>query len=95
MAIQLENARLCLDCDTLFDEARCPSCGSESFFPLSRWVRPHVPVIEPAAAPKPATSNVRNASLVIAGSGMAYALWKLFRSPDKKNSDDHNGNSSK
>ena len=84
MSIALENARLCLDCDTIFEEARCPSCSSESFFPLSRWVRPAV--ASDPAAPKTFSKRARNTSLVLVGSGVAFALWKLLKSPDKKDS---------
>ncbi|MBI4460788.1 MAG: hypothetical protein HY648_12120 [Acidobacteria bacterium] len=83
MSIPLRSARLCLDCETVFQEARCPSCGSESFFPLSRWVRP-------AMASDSATfrKTAKKASLVLLGSGLAYTAWKLLLKPnsDKKNS---------
>jgi len=38
--MKLTTARLCLDCDEVHDEQRCPSCGSESFAFLARWVDP-------------------------------------------------------
>ncbi|MBI3894624.1 MAG: hypothetical protein HY313_01700 [Acidobacteria bacterium] len=83
MSIPLQNARLCLDCDTVFEEARCPRCSSESFFPLSRWVRP-------AMASDSATlrKTAKRASLVLVGSGLAYTAWKLLLKPNsgKKNS---------
>ena len=81
MSFLLENARLCLDCDTVFDEPRCPSCSSESYFPLSRWVRPSKVAAE--AGPRVISKKARNASLVLGGAGAAYALWKLFSNPDK------------
>jgi len=86
MAILLENARLCLDCDMVFEGARCPSCSSETFFPLSRWVRPHVAATEPERV---SSKKVRNASLVLAGSGVAFALYKLLKTADKKGSDNN------
>ena len=36
--MKLNNARLCLDCDEVHDEAHCPSCASESFAFIKRWV---------------------------------------------------------
>ena len=36
--MKLTSARLCLDCDEVHDEPHCPSCGSESFAFLTRWV---------------------------------------------------------
>lgn len=77
-----------MDCDTVFDSPLCPSCGSETYFPLSRWIRPALEQIRPAA-PKPAfpeavppaaRKTARNASLLLAGTGLAYALWRGFMS---------------
>ena len=86
----LENARLCLDCDTVFDDAQCPSCSSESYVPLSRWVRPARESMEGVPA-KPPSKKVRNASLVVGGAGVAYALWKLLKTPDGKDGSKNNG----
>lgn len=36
--MQLRNARLCLDCDEIHEEAHCPICASESFAFIKRWV---------------------------------------------------------
>lgn len=40
--MKLRDARLCADCDEVYEAegiyARCPSCGSESFALISRWV---------------------------------------------------------
>ena len=82
MSFPLENARLCLDCDTIFDEVRCPSCDSESYFPLSRWVRPAV--TPPSPSPRTISNTARNTSLVLGGAGVAYALWKFLTTPEKK-----------
>jgi hypothetical protein len=87
MSFPLEHARLCMDCDTVFDAALCPSCGSESYFPLSRWVRPALEEIRPQqpAPPRELLSpkvkkTARNASILLAGSGLAYGLWRAFMS---------------
>ena len=79
MSIPLQNARLCLDCDTVFDEPRCPSCGSESYFPLSRWVRPAI-----ASDTVKVSKRAKKASLILLGSGAAFALWKLLKKSDSK-----------
>jgi hypothetical protein len=79
MSIPLQNARLCLDCDTVFDEQRCPSCSSESYFPLSRWVRPAM-----ASEKIVVRKKANKASMVLLGTGAAYALWKLLGKPDHK-----------
>ena len=45
--MQLQSARLCLDCDEVHDAQQCPSCASETFAFITRWVpvpgpdRPH------------------------------------------------------
>ena len=95
MSFPLENARLCMDCDTVFDAPICPSCSSESYFPLSRWIRPALVEIRPARpTPTPHEApaqtitptrgkTARNASLLLAGGGLAYAVWKAFMSKGK------------
>jgi len=50
--MKLTTSRLCLDCDEVHDEPHCPSCGSESFAFLTRWVDPGGQ--RPAARLKPA-----------------------------------------
>jgi len=36
--MQLRNARLCLDCEEVHDAQQCPSCASETFTFMTRWV---------------------------------------------------------
>lgn len=36
--MQLRNARLCLDCEEVHDAQQCPSCASETFAFITRWV---------------------------------------------------------
>jgi hypothetical protein len=47
--MQLRTARLCLDCEEVHDAQQCPTCASESFAYLTRWV----PVPERRARPRP------------------------------------------
>jgi hypothetical protein len=77
MSIPLQNARLCMDCDTIFDEPRCPSCDSESYFPVSRWVRPAI-----ATEKTTVRKTAKKASMVLLGTGAAFALWKLLSKTD-------------
>jgi len=58
--MKLLNARLCLDCDEVYDEAQCPVCASESFAFIKRWVtapekRARAPVLNHSRAETVAT----------------------------------------
>src|SRR5262245_2670660 len=37
--MRLDDARLCLDCEEIHNERECPSCGSEAFAFLKRWIK--------------------------------------------------------
>jgi hypothetical protein len=37
--MRLDDARLCLDCEEIHQEKECPSCGSEAFAFLTRWIQ--------------------------------------------------------
>ena len=37
--MKLDVARLCLDCDEIHEDQICPTCGSEAFAFLTRWVK--------------------------------------------------------
>jgi hypothetical protein len=40
-AMDLRMARLCLDCEEIFEaKRRCPRCDSESWHPIMGWIRP-------------------------------------------------------
>jgi hypothetical protein len=58
--MQLRNARLCLDCEEVHEEAHCPACASESFAFITRWVpspsaEPNAPApaLRPERRPRP------------------------------------------
>ena len=36
--MNLRDARLCLDCEELHTEERCPLCASETFSFVTRWI---------------------------------------------------------
>ena len=50
--MQLRNARLCLDCEEVHDAMICPSCASETFTYITRWI----PAPERRQLPRPTTS---------------------------------------
>ena len=69
--MQLRVARLCLDCEELHSETRCPRCASESYAFLSTWL----PVDERRKWRRPAAeaarTNAREASSIV----QAIARW--------------------
>jgi hypothetical protein len=50
--MQLRKARLCLDCEEVHDADVCPSCASETFTYMTRWI----PAPERRRRPRPTTS---------------------------------------
>jgi hypothetical protein len=80
--MQLRVARICLDCEELHDQQRCPVCASETFAYVSRWV----PAPERRSHPRPATpaepekpSAGRKVAFGVAGlalAGIAGWWWK-------------------
>jgi len=53
--VQLHIARLCLDCEEIYDQQTCPICSSESFAYISRWI----PAPERRARPRPEAAELR------------------------------------
>lgn len=50
--MQLRRARLCHDCEEIHDAQQCPTCASETFTYITRWV----PVPDRRAGPRATTS---------------------------------------
>jgi len=69
--MKLSIARLCLDCDEVHEEPQCPSCGSESFAFLSRWIDPgsQRPAARVAAAAAPVDRERLEAVRALTASG--------------------------
>ncbi|HYM12273.1 MAG TPA: hypothetical protein VEU62_16175 [Bryobacterales bacterium] len=89
--VDLRRARLCLDCEMIFDAPQCPACTSESFVPVTRWIRP----TERRAAERPAAAPPAQAGApppkkpfrflkksVYLGLG-AYGAWKMLFDPSR------------
>jgi hypothetical protein len=55
--MQLRTARVCLDCEEVHDAQQCPTCASETFAYLTRWV----PVPERRTRPRPTEPSNREA----------------------------------
>ncbi|MBI3696860.1 MAG: hypothetical protein HY238_18740 [Acidobacteria bacterium] len=83
--IELKRARLCLDCEMIFEGAACPACTSGSFVPVTRWIRPTelTELVQPAPLPPPAPKPRRllRKSLYV-GLG-AYGVWKMLFEPSR------------
>ena len=82
--VELRRAKLCLDCEGIFQGPRCPACTSESFVPVTRWIRPsELPAPPPPAPPPPAARShgMLKKSLYV-GIG-AYGVWKMLFEPAK------------
>jgi hypothetical protein len=52
--MQLSVARLCLDCQEIHENDRCPICTSEAFAFMTRWVKVDAPAQGPSTREKPA-----------------------------------------
>ncbi|HEY2432386.1 MAG TPA: hypothetical protein VGI12_06900 [Vicinamibacterales bacterium] len=94
--MQLHAARLCLDCQEVHSETRCPVCASETFAPLSRWIPAEerrtraradsaesVDALRRLIAPAPRQARSKwptRAALVLATVGVGSWLWR--RVPD-------------
>jgi hypothetical protein len=85
--MQLREARLCLDCEELHNEDRCPACASDAFAFLTRWVpsterRRTKRVVPPSTAtPPPARKNnlIRNGVMGLAVVAAGRWLWKTSK----------------
>ena len=56
--MKLGVARLCLDCDEVHDLERCPTCASEVFAYLTRWVPRSNGRLAPSTRPSPERPEV-------------------------------------
>lgn len=84
--MQLNVARVCLDCEEIHDSQRCPVCASETFAFLTRWV----PRIEPRTPARPATKPLVAPTMVqriVFGGGaislIAYGLMRWSQRAQK------------
>jgi hypothetical protein len=55
--MQLRDARLCLDCEELHMQDRCPVCASDAWAFVTRWVPPTERKPRPRRTPPPAPSR--------------------------------------
>jgi hypothetical protein len=83
--MQLRNARLCLDCEELHQDAQCPVCASESFAFLSRWIpveerRNRRRVVRPASEPKSQVKRwAQRGAFGLAAVALSGWIWQSSR----------------
>ena len=82
--VQLRNARLCLDCEEIHELQQCPTCASETFVYLARWI----PVeerrarrrVRPAPQKQPvATRWAKRGAVGLAALALSGWLWQSSR----------------
>jgi hypothetical protein len=88
--MHLRSARLCLDCEELHAEARCPVCASEAFAFVSRWVpvdegRQRHPPRPRGAPPSGVARLVKGSAVGLAMFASARWLWQSTRPNDFPN----------
>jgi len=77
--VQLNVARVCLDCEEIHDAQRCPVCASETFAFLTRWVPRIEPRTPAAAAPKPIVIPTLAQRIVFGGGALSLIAYGLLR----------------
>jgi hypothetical protein len=82
VTMQLRGARLCLDCEELHTEDRCPVCASDAFAFLTRWIPASErrarrrPPERPSAPAAPIGRLVKGGAVGIAAVALGRWLWR-------------------
>ena len=78
--MQLRNARLCLDCEEVHDESRCPVCASDSFAYIKRWVQTGERRARPREPGRATTEAAQTYRALIESDGEPrLKTWQLVR----------------
>jgi hypothetical protein len=78
--MQLQNARLCLDCEEVHNAMVCPACMSESFVYLTRWVSPSSPDAKAPPRPKvPPSAEAATYRRLIVADAMRPKAYRLLK----------------
>ena len=75
--MQLRNARLCLDCEEVHDAPQCPTCASETFAFITRWVPARDRRVRPRPAEPPKTEDVQAYQQMLTDDDQRTSPWKL------------------
>ena len=76
--VQLNVARVCLDCEEIHDSQRCPVCASETFAFLTRWV-PRIEPRPPVRMPQPIVAPTTVQRIVFGGGAISLIAYGLLR----------------
>jgi hypothetical protein len=75
--MQLRNARLCLDCEEVHDAQQCPTCASETFAFMTRWVPARDRRARPRSAEPPKPDELETYEQMLTPDDQRAASWKL------------------
>ena len=76
--MQLRNARLCLDCEEVHDSDQCPTCASETFAFITRWV-PAPERRSNTRAPEPPTTDTLTTYQQMLAGDKGKHRWTLVK----------------
>ena len=98
--MQLRVARLCMDCEEIHGEQRCPVCASETFVYLARWI----PAEERRTRRRPArtvtpekpqvTRWAQRGAIGVAAVALSRWLWQSSRRPQAGGAERQDGHHS-
>jgi len=82
--MHLQEARLCLDCEELHTDDRCPRCASDAFAFVTRWIPSNERRVRPRRPPVEPTRSSRSKWITGAAGGLAAfaAISWLRKKPD-------------
>src|SRR5687767_26759 len=75
--MQLRNARLCLDCEEVHDAQQCPTCASETFAFITRWVPARERRARPRTAEPPRPEDLQTYREILTPEPQPTSVWKL------------------
>jgi hypothetical protein len=76
--MQLNLARLCLNCEEVHDARHCPQCASETFAYLTRWV-PRIETHDRPTRPQPIVIPNRVQRIVFGGGAITLIAYGVMR----------------
>jgi hypothetical protein len=75
--MQLRNARLCLDCEEVHDAQQCPTCASETFAFITRWVPARDRRARPRPVEPPKPEELETYQQMLTPDEQAASSWRM------------------